>query len=108
VDAANGTHNAPFAGVACPTIDNCTAVGNYDSGNANGDFLALADRWNGTRWSVQQAASPVGAFYSALRSVACPTPRTCIAVGDSTRYNSQTNTRGLPTGLAEGYAPGTG
>ena len=104
VDAAAGTHNAPFAGVACPTIDNCTAVGNYDSGNANGDFLALAEGWNGTSWSVQQAASPVGAFYSALRSVACPTPRTCVAVGDSTRYNSQTNTRGLPTALVEGYA----
>jgi hypothetical protein len=101
VDGVNGTHNAPFAGVACPTTTDCTAVGNYDSGNANGDFVPLAEDWNGTRWSVQPAASPVGAFYSALRSVACPTPRLCIAVGDTTRYNTQTNARGLPTALAE-------
>jgi hypothetical protein len=103
VDAVNGTHNAPFAGVACPTTNNCTAVGNYDSGNANGDFLALAEHWNGASWSVQKATSPVGSFVSALHGVACPTPRTCVAVGESTRYNAQTNTRGRPSGLAERY-----
>jgi hypothetical protein len=101
VDAVDGTHNAPFAGVACPTPNSCTAVGNYDSGDADGDFLALAEGWNGTGWSVQQAASPVGAFYSALHGVSCPTPRTCVAVGESTRYNAQTNTRGRPVALAE-------
>lgn len=107
VDAADGTHNAPFAAVGCASATRCTAVGNYDSGNADGDFLALAERWNGTSWSVQQAVTPVGAFYSALRSVACPTPHTCIAVGDSTRYNALTNTRGRPVALAERSA-GTG
>ncbi|MDQ1415086.1 MAG: hypothetical protein QOF81_699 [Acidimicrobiaceae bacterium] len=101
VDAVDGTHNAPLAGVSCPTTGNCTAVGNYDSGNATGDFLPLAVGWNGTRWSVQAAAAPVGAFYSTLRSVACPAPHTCIAVGDTTRYNDQTNTRGRSTALAE-------
>jgi hypothetical protein len=106
VDGANGTHNDPFAGVACPTVDNCTAVGNYDSANANDDFLALAEHWNGTSWSVEQAATPVGAFYTALHGVACPTPRTCIAVGDATRYNAQTNTRSRPTALAETNNPG--
>ena len=94
LDAVNGTHNSPLAGVSCATVNECMAVGNYASGDANGDFLALAERWNGTSWSVQQAATPVGAFYTALHGVACPTPRMCIAVGDSTRYNAQTNTRG--------------
>jgi hypothetical protein len=107
VDGVNGTHNAPFAGVACPTVNDCTAVGNYDSGNANGDFLALAEHWNGTSWSVQPAASPVGAFVSVLHAVACPTPRTCVAVGESTRNNAQTNTRGRPGALVERYGNGT-
>ncbi len=106
VDAVDGSHNAPFAGVACPTVNNCTAVGNYDRGIPNGGFLALAEHWDGTSWSVQQAASPVGAFFSQLHGVACPTPRTCVAVGDSTRNNSQTNTRGRPTALAERYGSG--
>ncbi len=106
VDAVNGTHNSPLAGVSCATVNECMAVGNYASGDANGDFLALAERWNGTSWSVQQAATPVGAFYTTLHGVACPTPRTCVAVGDSTRYNAQTNTRGRPVGLAERYLVG--
>jgi hypothetical protein len=74
VDAVNGTHNSPLAGVSCPTVNDCTAVGNYDSGDANGDFLALAERWNGTIWSVQQAATPVGAFFTSLHAVTCPKP----------------------------------
>jgi hypothetical protein len=101
VDASDGTHNAPFAGVACPTVSSCTAVGYFASRDANGDFLARAEGWDGTSWSVQPAASPVGAFYSTLQAVACPTPRVCFAVGESTRYNSQTNTRGRPTAIAE-------
>jgi hypothetical protein len=84
-------------------VNDCTAVGNYDSGTTSGTFLPLAERWNGSSWSVQQAATPVGAFYTALRAVACPTAHTCMAVGDSTRYNVQTNTRGPSVGLAELY-----
>jgi hypothetical protein len=103
VDGVNGTHNSPLAGVSCPTVNDCTAVGNYDSGTASGTFLPLAERWNGSSWSVQQAATPVGAFYTALRAVACPTAHTCMAVGDSTRNNAQTNTRGPSVGLAELY-----
>jgi hypothetical protein len=101
VDAADGTHNAPFAGVSCPTINSCTAVGNYDSGTAAEGFLALIARSNGTNWSVQPAASPVGAYYTALHGVSCPKPNTCFAVGDSSRYNTQTNTSGRPAALAE-------
>lgn len=101
VDAPDGTHNAPFAGVSCPTVNTCTAVGNYDSGNTDGDFLALAERWDGTTWTIQQAPTPTGAFYTTLHSVACPSPRLCVAVGESTRYNAQTNTRARPTALAE-------
>src|SRR5438105_12342420 len=53
VGGFNGTHNSPFAGVSCATVNDCTAVGNYDSGNASDGFLTLAERWNGTSWSVQ-------------------------------------------------------
>jgi hypothetical protein len=100
VDGPNGTHNSPLAGVSCAAANVCTAVGNYDSGNG---FLTLAERFNGTSWTVQHSLTPIGASISALDGVSCPTPNTCMAVGQSTRFNAETNSRGRPVALAEHY-----
>jgi hypothetical protein len=108
VDGANGTHNSPFLGVSCPTPNDCTAVGNYDSGNyaRDGYFPTLAERWNGISWSVQPTVTPIGAAYSLLAGVSCPTPHTCIAVGESGRNNAATTTTGPAMALAERYSSG--
>ncbi len=106
VEGADGTRNSPFAAVSCATVNSCTAVGTYDSGNASEGFLTLAEQWNGTRWSVQHSATPTGASVSGLVGVSCATPRSCIAVGQSSRFNAQTNSRGRPVALAERFSAG--
>jgi hypothetical protein len=64
-----------LSGVACTSSSACTAVGGSNSGT-------LAERWNGTRWTIQPTPNPAMAFQITLDSVACPAPRFCTAVGD--------------------------
>jgi hypothetical protein len=42
--------------------------------------LTLAERWNGTRWTIQPTPNPVGAFDINPPVVACPSPSACTAV----------------------------
>ena len=68
-----GNPTAHLAGVSCPTATACTAVG------AAGR-TALAERWNGSAWTVQ--AIPIGAGTSShLSAVSCTGPNACTAVG---------------------------
>src|SRR5947209_3840531 len=43
--------------------------------------VTLAERWNGTGWSVQRTPNPSGALVSSLRGVSCTAPTACTAVG---------------------------
>jgi hypothetical protein len=71
-----------LTGVACPSPSACTAVG--ASVDATGNALAtLAERWNGTRWSIQHTPNPAGAQGFRLAGVACTSPSACTAVGGS-------------------------
>jgi hypothetical protein len=68
--------------VACPAPSACTAVG--ASVDATGGPLAtLAERWNGTRWSIQPTPNPAGVQGVRLEGVACTSPSACMAVGGS-------------------------
>jgi len=60
--------------VTCPSATRCFAVG-WDG------HEALIERWNGLRWSIVQASSPLAA--SELWGVSCPTTSSCFAVGDA-------------------------
>ena len=64
--------------VSCAASASCVAVGYYSYDMA-GDFAALAERWNGTRWDVLATPNPPGGGY--LTSVACTTVSACVAVG---------------------------
>jgi hypothetical protein len=68
------------ASVACPTARECVAVGL--ASDAGGP---LVEYWNGSRWSLGQAAapngSPSGLIYFVLTAISCPAPRDCYAVG---------------------------
>jgi hypothetical protein len=99
----NGTNNSPFQAVSCGESTGCTAVGNYDSGNAKGDFLPLSEHRDSNGWSVQAMPAPLGTFYNDLRGVSCPSPHTCMAVGMSYRYNVANNSPGPHIGLAQLY-----
>lgn len=73
---------AALESVSCPTTSRCLAVGVHGYG-------ALAESWNGTRWSVQKSPVTTGSFTGDLLfSVSCVTPAECVAVGS--RYNPKT------------------
>lgn len=65
-----------LVGVSCPSAHVCVAVGNnvFSTG-------ALAERWDGSRWSIQRTPNPRPG--GLLLGVSCPSVRDCIAVGGS-------------------------
>ena len=75
-----GAADSSLFGVSCTASSACTAVGN--SVNQAGASQSLAERWDGTRWTIQPTPSPSqgGGF---LNGVACPSASSCTAVGVS-------------------------
>jgi hypothetical protein len=79
-----GGSSIGFLGVSCASARACSAVGDYNNGT---DTVTLAERWNGTKWSIQHTPNPTGASHSFLNNVSCASVRACTAVGD---YNNGT------------------
>jgi hypothetical protein len=75
---------AQLLSVSCTSATACTAVGAITSGlQGQRKVRALAERWNGTTWTVQSIRGPS----VALDSVSCPTATTCVAVGNDGSEN---------------------
>jgi hypothetical protein len=91
-----GTRAATLDGVSCPSATACTAVGNYTT--RSGVEQTLAERWDGTTWTVAPTPNPAGATSSSLSGVSCPTANACSAVGN---YVSNS---GAQETLVEAYA----
>lgn len=68
-------------GVSCPSATDCTAVGAAKIPGLPANTQPLAERWNGTRWTVQATVTPAGAYNPALRGVSCTSDKHCTAVG---------------------------
>jgi len=66
--------------VSCTAAKACTAVGDYV--NSGGDYVSLAEVWNGTSWAIQTTPNPTGAKDTFLSGVACPSATACTAVGE--------------------------
>jgi hypothetical protein len=47
---------------------------------------ALAERWDGSTWRVQQVPGVAGGYSYAFRSVSCGSATACIAIGDGYSY----------------------
>jgi hypothetical protein len=67
-----------LTGISCASADDCEAVGNYNSSTVP---AILAERWNGTSWSIQVIPDPVASSYATLSEVSCPAADDCEAVG---------------------------
>jgi hypothetical protein len=63
--------------VAC-RASACTAVGLAITSSA--PPLILAERWDGTSWTIQPTPSPAAAFDTNPPAVACPSLSACTAV----------------------------
>ncbi len=76
--APGGGGTAAVSDVSCVSATVCTAVGNYTPSISSN---TLAERWNGTEWSIQ--STPNGEFGGLLESVSCASTVLCAAVGNS-------------------------
>lgn len=96
VPAPTAPHPQGFEldGVSCTAADACEAVGYYSTTSG---AVALAERWNGTSWTVQPSASLTYAN-SELGGVSCTAADVCEAVG----FYSNTPSGGRLT-LAEAW-----
>jgi hypothetical protein len=65
-------------GVSCTSSTACTAVGFYAV--KSGEWRPLAERWNGTTWSVQEPPI-IGKETDDLTAVSCTSATACVAVG---------------------------
>ena len=75
-----GAVDGGFNDVSCTSGRRCTAVGAYDLRDGRTD--TLAERWTGSRWSVQRTQNQPGVVGSLLNSVSCTSPSACTAVGE--------------------------
>jgi hypothetical protein len=73
-----------FNGVSCTVADACTAVGGAGLRPADDATVALAERWDGTQWTVQTVPDPAGNAAGAINqfaAVSCSSATACIATG---------------------------
>jgi hypothetical protein len=84
---ASGSTEGVLAAVSCSAESACTAVGHYHQNG--GTLRLLAERFNGTTWSLQTAAEPAGSITGQLNGVSCPSATNCIAVGSSVSATDQ-------------------
>jgi hypothetical protein len=74
-----GADGTELSAVSCSSPAACTAVGWFSNGV--GDIVAVAERWDGRRWRLQDTASPAGSPLAELEGVSCRSPAACTAVG---------------------------
>jgi hypothetical protein len=73
-----GARAALLFGVSCVSATACTAVGSATG--RSGRTRPLAERWDGSNWSVRPTAAPSGAV-GYLAGVSCGSSSACFAVG---------------------------
>jgi hypothetical protein len=82
VPVPEGAKASYLGGVSCSSSTECTALGKYT--NSSGATTPLAERWNGTEWSLQTVATPEGSKEVSLLSPSCSSSSSCTAVGHYT------------------------
>jgi hypothetical protein len=68
-----------LSGVSCASTHACMAVGTYAA--TGGKLKPLAERWNGTKWTIVKTPTPASSTHTELDGVSCPSAHVCVAVG---------------------------
>jgi hypothetical protein len=84
VPAPTGATTIQLTAVSCTSADACTAIGGYQT-QTSGGGLPLAERWNGTAWTVQAVPIPASGTGFALTGVSCTSATACTTVGNGHR-----------------------
>lgn len=79
---AGATGGSGLSRVSCTSSTACIAVGDYGPVPAPHAGLSLAERWDGSMWTLQPTPNPPGADQSPLFGVSCTSATSCTAVGD--------------------------
>jgi hypothetical protein len=79
-----GSNVSLLAAVSCTSAASCTAVG-ASFYNSSPRVRTLAERWNGSRWTIQPTARPSRSIGYGLSGVSCTSTASCTAVGGYTR-----------------------
>lgn len=64
---------------SCTAATACTAVGEYMV--KTGTYMPMAERWNGSEWTLESMPNPSGAKTTDLYGVSCSSATACVAVG---------------------------
>lgn len=64
--------------ISCSSTSACTAVGYKVVGTQP---IALAERWDGMAWTIENVPSPAGATNTRLYGISCTSDTACTAVG---------------------------
>lgn len=73
-----GATEEELGSVSCSSRVACTATGSTYS---SAGYAPLAERWDGTSWTIQPTPVPAGSPNSSFDSVSCSTASQCMAVG---------------------------
>jgi hypothetical protein len=88
-----GTTYSRLSGVSCMSSTECIATGSYVNGSEV--EATLAEKWNGTEWSIQSTPNPIGATGSWLQAASCVAPMICTVTGTySYKYSGSLYVRG--------------
>jgi len=79
VPVPTGSPGSLLTGVACTSPSACTVVG-FRTDNSGNPVGPLAERWNGTGWSIQSTPNPAPG--GLLAAVSCTSASACTAVGN--------------------------
>ncbi|MCU1428399.1 MAG: hypothetical protein JWL83_2399 [Actinomycetia bacterium] len=74
-----GSVEAVLGSVSCVSVTSCSAVGRYTDSPSS--YKTLAQRWDGTQWTITSTVNPQGATSSLLYSVSCTSAKGCFAIG---------------------------
>jgi sugar lactone lactonase YvrE len=73
-----GATDVFLEGVSCNSSSACLVVGYYTIGSNN---YPLAERWDGTQWTIQAPPLPSGASKGLLYGISCSSASSCWAYG---------------------------
>ena len=73
-----GAKGAELDGIACTSASTCLAAGAIDNPNQQ---TPLAERWDGTHWTILSTPKPPGAQGGLLNGVACSSQAACTIAG---------------------------
>jgi len=86
--AQTSSQNAGLYDVACPSVRNCVAIGNYatnNTGGNNGNTVGLVETLSGGTWTPTElritVPDPSQVTYVNVDGIACTAVGACVAVG---------------------------